>query len=175
MHYIEPFAQEVEVCTNVSIPWDRVQQFDKIVLSPGPGLPHEAGDLLLFLERFAHQKPLLGVCLGLQAIVEHFGGELMNLNTVLHGKQTELNILDSSCSLFQNIPQNSKVAHYHSWVANPEKMPKELEVTALNSSGLVMAVRHINLPINAVQFHPESVYTEFGRKMIEDWVHPENS
>lgn len=172
VHYIEPHVEQLEVCFNDSIPWNRVHEFDKIVLSPGPGLPAEAGDLLLFLQRFATQKPILGVCLGLQAIVEHFGGELMNLNRVLHGKQSDLQVLNSLCALFQNIPKQSKIAHYHSWVANPNKLPEDLEVTALNSEGLVMAVQHKQLPIQAVQFHPESVYTEFGRQMIENWVHP---
>jgi len=167
LHYLEQYIDEIEVHRNDQIALGDIERFDAIVLSPGPGLPKAAGIMMEVLERYSNRKPILGVCLGLQAIVEHFGGSLRNIEQVKHG-------ISSSCwatsdsVLFDGISSPFEIGHYHSWVAN-EDLPEQLEVTALNEDKLLMALRHRELPIEAVQFHPESVMTPMGMKMIENW------
>jgi anthranilate synthase component 2 len=167
VHYIEQFSQEVVVRRNDEISIPEMLKFDAIVLSPGPGLPKDAGIMMKALEVLAEKKPILGVCLGLQALVEHYGGELYNLPTVKHGIQSKCSSFNNTV-LFQNIPSPFEVGHYHSWVAK-KPLPDVLEITAENKEGLIMGIKHKTLPIEAVQFHPESVMTDNGLRMIQNW------
>jgi anthranilate synthase component 2 len=167
VHYIEQFSQEVVVRRNDEISIPEMLKFDAIVLSPGPGLPKDTGIMMKALEVLAEKKPILGVCLGLQALVEHYGGELYNLPTVKHGIQSKCSSFNNTV-LFQNIPSPFEVGHYHSWVAK-KPLPDVLEITAENKEGLIMGIKHKTLPIEAVQFHPESVMTDNGLRMIQNW------
>jgi anthranilate synthase component II len=169
VHYLEQFAEEVVVQRNDRIDLEGIAGFDKVVISPGPGLPREAGQLNAALHQLIGKVPLLGVCLGLQAIVEHFGGQLSNLQQVLHGKTSQCHIVHDD-PLFERISSPFEIGHYHSWVADKKTFPNELEVLAENSLGLIMALRHKTLPIHAVQFHPESILTPSGLLMIQNWV-----
>ncbi|WP_187477981.1 anthranilate synthase component II [Amniculibacterium sp. G2-70] len=162
--------QHVFVAKNDEISLDEIQQYDKIILSPGPGIPSEAGLLLEVIKNYWTQKPILGVCLGLQAIVEAFGGELQNLSEIHHGVASNLHIKNKNTVLFQNIPNHCSVGRYHSWAAKTENFPKDLEITATDEKGIVMALAHQKYPIHAVQFHPESILTPLGKKMMENFL-----
>ena len=168
-HYLNQFCSTVDVARNDEISIEQVADYDKIVISPGPGLPADSGITMAVLDQYANLKPILGVCLGFQAIIEHFGGSLKNLNGVLHGKSSKCSICSDDI-LFNGLPEVFEVGHYHSWVADELEIPDELVVTSLNESGLIMSVRHSSLPVNGVQFHPESVMTQLGLKMIENWI-----
>lgn len=168
-HYCLDHAEHVEVWRNDTFRIEDVAAFDRLVLSPGPGLPAESGLLMQVLQTYSSHKPMLGVCLGLQAIVEHFGGALTNLPEVLHGVATPCLIEDRADPLFKNIPSPFMAAHYHSWAAKEESLPSELRITARSEAGHVMAIRHTSLPICGVQFHPESVLTPCGRELIANW------
>ena len=163
------FDVEVDVFRNDAITLDEIDAYDAIVLSPGPGLPKESGILMDVIARYFDKKPLLGVCLGHQALCEFFGGELMNLDTVWHGRETTISLVSAS-SLFRNISMPMTVGHYHSWTVTPNNTGENMTITALNEKGWVMAVEHANLPITGVQFHPESVMTPDGLQLIENWV-----
>lgn len=167
-HYCEQFADEVVVVRNDAISIEQALEFDKILISPGPGLPSQSGMTPTIIGELGGKRPILGVCLGLQAIVENEGGTLKNLNTVMHGKATACQVTDPDDSLFADIPQTFLVGHYHSWVA--DQIPESLKVTAVNNDGLVMAVSHKEKDLKGVQFHPESLLTEHGLKMIENWI-----
>ncbi|MEO0405336.1 MAG: aminodeoxychorismate/anthranilate synthase component II [Bacteroidota bacterium] len=169
MHYVEPHVERVDVFRNDSLDLDIVEEYDKVILSPGPGLPKEAGILPDFLHRFWDEKPILGVCLGLQAIVEHAGGKLRNLPSVLHGVSSQTSIAIAN-PLMKNLPSTFPTGHYHSWVAEEEMLPSSLEVLATNEDGFIMAVRHKERPIYGVQFHPESIMTPHGKGIIENWI-----
>lgn len=169
-HYLEEFYQgEIVVMRNDEIEFARVDEYEGIVISPGPGLPKEAGQLMKFLESFAHKKRILGICLGQQAIAEHFEMPLLNLNEVVHGQSTLIEVLNDQ-SIFKSLPSKLNVGRYHSWVIDPQKVNAEFEVTAVDSSGLIMGIKHKSLPIEAVQFHPESVLTDYGKEMIKNWI-----
>ena len=147
-----------------------LEAFDKILLSPGPGIPSEAGLLLDVIRTYAGRKPILGVCLGEQAIGEVFGGKLTNLNEVFHGIQSPVKIIASDY-LFEGLPQEIPVGRYHSWVVDREGFPESLEITAISQEGYIMALRHKKLDIHGIQFHPESVLTPNGKQMISNWIH----
>ena len=147
-----------------------VAEFDKILLSPGPGIPSEAGLLLDVIRTYSSQKSILGVCLGMQAIGEVFGGELYNLSRPLHGRATEMNVTDKSETLFSGLPERFKIGRYHSWAVSREGFPEVLQVTANDVDGVIMALKHKTLDVKGVQFHPESVLTEYGKEMIENWL-----
>ena len=150
-----------------------IKQYDAVVLSPGPGMPAEAKMLMEVLDISIEEgKPVLGICLGLQAIVEHFGGELVNLEEVLHGRVTRMVWVGEGCpqGVFSNVEFPCNVGHYHSWVANEETFPEVLKVETSNEEGLIMAISHSNLPIRGFQFHPESILTPDGRTMILAWL-----
>lgn len=167
-HYLEALNCEVKVARNNEITLEEVATFDKIVLSPGPGLPHDAGILMELLQEFATQKPILGVCLGMQAIALHFGGSLYNLPQVKHGvAETVIQLTESK--LLKNIPQKFEVGLYHSWAVNPN-LPSTLEVTAISENDVLMAIQHRVLPIYAVQFHPESLLTPSGKRIIQNFI-----
>ncbi len=166
-HYLRSNGLDVAVFRNDKITVEQAMQFDAIVLSPGPGLPAEAGIMMDLIEAAQASKPILGVCLGLQAIIEHYGGSLKNLGKVIHGTASSCHAIEPSV-LFENIESPFEVGHYHSWVA--DIVPQELIVTARNTDNLVMAIKHSSLPIEAVQFHPESVLTPTGKRMIKNWT-----
>jgi anthranilate synthase component 2 len=161
---------EVKVMRNDVINPAGIVQFDGIVLSPGPGLPDEAGQLMRIIPiAAAHQIPMLGVCLGMQAIVQHFGGTLVNMERVLHGQTSQLTSVTAT-RLLEGIQAPLTVWHYHSWILEESNFPTNLELTARNENGLPMAVAHPHLPIEAVQFHPESVLTPQGPAMFSNWL-----
>lgn len=159
----------VTVWCNDRFELDDVERFDKIILSPGPGVPDEAGLLKAVIRRYAPTKPILGVCLGEQAIGEVFGAEIHNLPTVFHGIQSKVSIVADDY-IFSDMPDNILVGRYHSWVVKQNKFPAELEVTALSEEGLVMALRHHTYDVHGIQFHPESILTPEGRRMIRNFI-----
>jgi anthranilate synthase component II len=178
VHLVEKILhQKVEVHRNDQIPMEKVKQFDKIILSPGPGIPTEAGSLLPLIKEYASSKSLLGVCLGHQAIGEAFGGKLVNLSTVYHGVATPVKILDREVSrhdsnrrLFKNLPQQFEVGRYHSWIVSDDGFPEELEITARDENDFIMALRHKKFDVQGVQFHPESVLTPLGEQILRNWL-----
>jgi anthranilate synthase component 2 len=164
---------DVDVVRNDKIDLDSVAQYDKIILSPGPGIPSESGLLLPLIRRYAPTKSMLGVCLGLQAIGEAFGGELVNLKSVYHGVATEVSIVGSD-PIFAGLPSNITAGRYHSWVVNRATLPACLRITALDADGYVMALRHISLDVHGVQFHPESVLTPLGAEIVGNFLRTKN-
>jgi anthranilate synthase component 2 len=148
---------------------DEVDAFDKIVLSPGPGIPDEAGLLKKIIARYAPTKSIFGVCLGQQAIGEVFGGTLINLDKVYHGTATQIKIIKEDV-IFKGLPPEIEVGRYHSWVVNPSDLPEVLEATSVDENGQVMSLRHKEYDVCAVQFHPESVLTPEGKKILENWL-----
>jgi anthranilate synthase component 2 len=168
VHYLEELGCEVIVKRNDQLSLEEVDAFDKIVLSPGPGIPDEAGLLKQIIEKYAPTKSIFGVCLGQQAIAEVFGGSLINLDEVYHGIATKIKIIKKDV-IFEGIPQEIEVGRYHSWVVNPD-LPEVLEATSLDENGQIMSLRHKTYDVRAVQFHPESVLTPEGKKMLENWL-----
>jgi len=160
---------QIEVFRNDKISLSQVAKYDKILLSPGPGLPAESGILMPLIERYAAEKSILGVCLGLQAIVEVYGGKLQNLPKVVHGLATAVNIIKSS-SLFDGLPSTFMAGRYHSWVADSSTLPACLEITAVDDQQQIMAIQHKQFDLSAVQFHPESILTPDGEKIIQNWL-----
>lgn len=161
---------EVTVWRNDQFDIDDVERFDKIVLSPGPGVPDEAGLLKAVIRRYAPTKPILGVCLGEQAIGEVFGGNIHNLNAVFHGIQSSVRIVAPDY-IFDNLSDSIKVGRYHSWVVGKEDFPAELEVTAVSDEGQVMALKHRRYNVHGIQFHPESILTPEGRTIIRNFIY----
>ncbi|MEO5910000.1 MAG: aminodeoxychorismate/anthranilate synthase component II [Pelobium sp.] len=170
VHLLNELDHDAEVWRNDKFKLEEVAVFDKILLSPGPGIPSEAGLLLEVIKTYAATKSILGVCLGQQAIAEVFGGELYNLSKPVHGTATSIDIKDENEILFKGLPQNFKVGRYHSWAVKTEGLPKELIITAEDEKGVMMGLRHHTLDVRGVQFHPESVLTEFGKEMIANWL-----
>ena len=175
VHLVEKIIKEkVTVIRNDEIDLEEVKQFDKIILSPGPGVPKEAGLLIPLIKQYAASKSILGVCLGHQAIAEAFGGSLINLTTVYHGValplKVDANRRITDNDLFTGLPADILVGRYHSWVANKEDFPAELEMTAYDDNGYIMALQHKNYDIKGVQFHPESVLTPDGERIMRNWV-----
>jgi anthranilate synthase component 2 len=178
VHLVEHITgRRVEVHRNDQIPLDQVEAFDRIILSPGPGIPEEAGLLLPLIRRFAATKKIFGVCLGHQAIGEAFGGKLLNLDTVYHGVATPIRIGADTGELglregdwFAGLPDEIEVGRYHSWVVSDVGFPTDLEVTARDSRKFVMALRHRTLDVQGVQFHPESILTPMGERMMRNWL-----
>mgnify|MGYP000029014813 CR=1 FL=1 len=169
VQYIEEeTGKSVDVYRNDEISLDAVAAYDLIVLSPGPGVPDDAGIMPALIKRYARDKVIFGVCLGHQAIGEAFGGELINLAEVHHGIETEMTRTTTADVIFQNVPDTFKAGRYHSWAIDPKTLPAELEMTATGEYGGVMAMQHQELPIFGVQFHPESIMTAEGRLMIRN-------
>ncbi len=162
-------ATDVEVFRNDEIALDEVERFDKIILSPGPGIPEEAGLLLPIIKEYASTKTILGVCLGHQAIGEAFGAKLENLTDVFHGVQTPVRILKEDI-LFKNLGREIPVGRYHSWVVSKENFPHCLEITAESEEGQIMALRHKTYKVHGIQFHPESVLTPQGKEIIKNFL-----
>ncbi|PKP52519.1 MAG: aminodeoxychorismate/anthranilate synthase component II [Bacteroidetes bacterium HGW-Bacteroidetes-1] len=171
VHIVEKIiGQDVDVFRNDKISIEEVGMYDKILLSPGPGLPSESGILNEVIKKYAPVKSIFGVCLGLQAMVEVFGGKLLNLSEVYHGIATPVNITDSKELIFKEIPDRFMAGRYHSWVADPASLPDCFRLTAEDDNNLVMGIRHNVYDLSAVQFHPESILTEYGEKMIANWL-----
>lgn len=158
-----------EVYKHDALQPEEAEQFDAIVLSPGPGIPSEAGNMMLFLDHFAQRKPILGVCLGHQAIVCHFGGTLYNAQTVFHGIETHI-YPEALSVLYQGVPSPFPAGRYHSWIANEDQLPDCLRVTARDGSGHIMGVQHREFNIHGVQFHPESIMTPHGKIIVSNWL-----
>jgi len=195
VHLVEKILHEkVEVFRNDQIPLEKVKEYDKIILSPGPGIPVEAGLLLSLIKEYASSKSILGVCLGHQAIGEAFGGQLVNLETVYHGVATPVRVVSRESgvdslesivdsrqsavgskqsthhSLFEGLPNEFEAGRYHSWIVSDENFPEELEVTARDDNNYIMALQHKNFDVQGVQFHPESVLTPVGETILRNWL-----
>lgn len=168
-HLVKELGAEVTVLRNDSFPIEELETYDKILLSPGPGIPKEAGLLLEVIRTYAGKKPILGVCLGEQAIGDVFGGKLTNLSEVYHGIQSPIRITASDY-LFEGLPEEILVGRYHSWVIDRENFPDALEITAVSQEGYIMALRHKDFDVQGIQFHPESVLTPDGKKIISNWL-----
>ena len=164
----EILGREVDVFRNDEISLDAVDAYDVIVLSPGPGLPKDAGIMPALIKRYAPSKCIFGVCLGQQAIAEAFGGSLENLSTVFHGIETPIQITDSEEPLFKDLPTSFQAGRYHSWVVKQDDFPSELQITALDEQGSIMALRHKEYNVRGVQFHPESIMTTVGKDMLRN-------
>lgn len=159
--------KNLDVVRNDQISVSDVAQYDKVILSPGPGIPVEAGILMDLIKTYAPSKPILGVCLGHQAIGECFGAELYNIQQVIHGKSMDTQVVLDDY-IFEGMPKSFKSGRYHSWAV--KNFPTELEVTAIDNSGIVQALRHKKYDVRGVQFHPESVMTEHGEQLILNWL-----
>jgi len=170
VHLINEIGYEVDVWRNDKFALADVAQYDKILLSPGPGLPEEAGLLLDVIKAYAPTKSIFGVCLGQQAIAEVFGGKLLNLGRPMHGIATAINVLDDTELTFTDCPEEINVGRYHSWVVDNDGFPACLKVTATDKDGQIMALRHQEFDVRGVQFHPESVLTAHGKQMIKNWL-----
>lgn len=170
VHYLEDLNCEVTVYRNDEFDIEELQKFDKILLSPGPGIPDEAGLLKEVIKAYSATKSILGVCLGQQAIAEVFGGSLINLEKVYHGVATNIKIQVQDEPLFKGLDSEIEVGRYHSWVVNPTDLPEVLEITSLDENGQIMSLRHKTFDVRAVQFHPESILTPHGKKILENWV-----
>jgi anthranilate synthase component II len=170
VHILRELNVDYEVHRNDKIALNEVNRFDKIMLSPGPGIPDEAGIMKAVIKEYGPKKSILGVCLGHQGIAEVFGAELYNIKNVLHGVTSQIHVKDKSTKLFQGLPDNFRITHYHSWAVRPETINGQLKVTALNDAGLVMALSHSTYDVHGVQFHPESIMTEHGKAIIQNWL-----
>lgn len=171
VHLVERILhQKVDVHRNDQIPLEKVREYDKIILSPGPGIPEEAGLLLPLIKEYASSKSILGVCLGHQAIGEAFGGKLVNLRDVYHGVATNCQLSIGNCQLFKGLPSTVEVGRYHSWIVSDEDFPGELEVTARDENDFIMALQHRTYDVKGVQFHPESVLTPRGEDILRNWL-----
>ncbi len=168
-HLMKELGTEVSVLRNDRFRIEELEAYDKILLSPGPGIPEEAGLLLKTIHTYAGKKPILGICLGEQAIGEAFGGKLANLKQVYHGVQSRISIVADD-PLFKGLPRELEVGRYHSWVVDAESLPDCLEATAFSPEGHIMALRHRTLDIRGVQFHPESILTPEGKQMLHNWI-----
>lgn len=177
VHLVKELGADITVFRNDQFELEQLEEFDKIMLSPGPGIPSEAGKLLDVIKTYAGVKPILGICLGEQAIGESFGGTLVNLSDVFHGVQTPAHVVDfiehgehKIDYIFRGINRDILVGRYHSWVVDAQSLPDCLEATCLSNEGQVMALRHKEFDIRGIQFHPESVLTPDGKKMINNWL-----
>ena len=171
VHLVEKITHgKVDVYRNDEIKLDAVSAYDKIILSPGPGVPSEAGLLMPLIKAYAPTKSILGVCLGHQAIGEVFGGTLINLDTVFHGVATPIKILNPDAQILKGMGERIEVGRYHSWIVNDKGLPEELEITAVDDNGFIMAMQHKAYDVQGVQFHPESILTPGGEQIMRNWL-----
>lgn len=171
VHLVNELGLECEVWRNDQFAIEDVDAFDKIILSPGPGIPSEAGLLLDVIAKYAPTKSIFGVCLGQQAIAEVFGGSLYNLNQPMHGIATPIKVTDGDEQLFAGLPESFKVGRYHSWVVSGNDLPDSLQVTAIDEAdNSIMALKHKQYDVRGVQFHPESILTDYGKEMMQNWL-----
>lgn len=179
-HLVKEIGVEVEVLRNDQFKLEELEPYEKIILSPGPGIPEEAGLLLDVIRTYAGQKPILGVCLGEQAIGQVFGGKLINLSNVFHGIQTNVKIhkegedtkkgILEKDYIFRGLPEEISVGRYHSWVVDTEQFPEDLAVTAVSPEGQIMALKHRIYDVRGIQFHPESILTPDGKTILKNWL-----
>lgn len=169
MHYLHDLGCEVTVKRNDKLSLEEVEGFEKILLSPGPGIPDEAGLLKPIIKKYGATKSILGICLGQQAIAEVYGGSIENLNKVYHGVSTAIKRVNDDPVLYKDIPLDLEVGRYHSWVVSKD-LPEELIVTSVDENGEIMSLRHESHDVRAVQYHPESILTPEGKKMLKNWV-----
>jgi anthranilate synthase component 2 len=172
VHYLEDLGANVTVYRNDEFDLDELKPFDKILLSPGPGIPDEAGLLKDAIRTYAKTKSILGICLGQQAIAEVFGGTIVNLDKVYHGVATMATVLVNDEILFNGIDSPFEVGRYHSWAVDPQTLPDVLEITSTDASGQIMSLRHQVFDVRGVQFHPESILTRDGKKILQNWLSP---
>ncbi|MEQ9286505.1 MAG: aminodeoxychorismate/anthranilate synthase component II [Cyclobacteriaceae bacterium] len=165
------YGSHLDVIRNDQMTIEDVAKYDKILLSPGPGVPVDAGIMMDVIRKYAPTKSILGVCLGHQAIGEAFGSTIYNMDDVLHGITTDV-VLDEGDVFFQGIPDRFKVCRYHSWAIKPDTLGKDLKTTAVDPKGEIMAITHREYDVKGVQFHPESILTEHGKRMIQNWIDP---
>ncbi|MDZ4847093.1 MAG: aminodeoxychorismate/anthranilate synthase component II [Chitinophagales bacterium] len=171
VHLVEVISgARPDVLRNDALDMNAVNEYDALILSPGPGVPDEAGALKEVIRLFAPKKKILGVCLGHQAIGEVFGGKLKNLPRVYHGVETNIKITKPKHAMFKNIPPDMKIGRYHSWVIDNTSVPAELEILAVDDNNEIMAIRHKQYDVWGVQFHPESVMTPMGKQLVENWM-----
>lgn len=171
VHLVEKITHEkVDVFRNDEITLEAVGAYDKIILSPGPGLPAEAGLLMPLIKEYAATKSILGVCLGHQAIGEVFGGSLVNLSSVFHGVATPIKIIKQDAEILKGMGTTIEVGRYHSWIVNEKDLPPELEITAVDEHGFIMAMQHKSYDVQGVQFHPESILTPGGEQLMRNWL-----
>ncbi|RYD76686.1 MAG: aminodeoxychorismate/anthranilate synthase component II [Sphingobacteriales bacterium] len=171
VHLVEKIIHDkVDVFRNDEIALEKVKAYDKIILSPGPGIPTEAGLLLPLIKEYASSKSILGVCLGHQAIGEAFGGSLINLDTVYHGIATPIKIHPHQKGILKGLKETEEVGRYHSWIVDKKTLPADLEITAEDENGFIMAMQHKSFDVQGVQFHPESVLTPCGEQIIRNWL-----
>lgn len=163
------FGDNMDVIRNDKITLDEVAKYDKILLSPGPGIPSEAGIMLDLVKRYGPEKSIFGVCLGHQGIGEVYGASLYNMPEVIHGQARKTNLLDADI-LFDGIPQNFMTGRYHSWAIDPNSDLGNLVITSADDNGNIMSIRHKDYDVRGVQFHPESILTDHGKKMLENWL-----
>lgn len=170
VHVIKSLGYEnVDVYRNDKIELSQINQYDKIILSPGPGLPSEAGLMMQLIKEYAEKKSILGVCLGHQAIAEHFGATLENIPTVFHGVQTAIRIMGDD-NIFAGLPNEILAGRYHSWIVSKTNFPEELEIIAEDNAGTIMALKHKKYNLHGVQFHPESILTPDGAHIIQNFL-----
>ncbi len=169
VHYLEDLNCDVTVKRNDKFSLGEVAEYDKILLSPGPGIPDEAGLLKPIIKQYAETKSILGICLGQQAIAEVFGGKIENLNEVHHGVSSKIRQINDDDILYRDLPKELEVGRYHSWVVSKD-LPEELIVTSLDENGEIMSIRHKDYDVRAVQYHPESILTPEGKKILKNWV-----
>ncbi len=170
VHYIEDITkQSIDVFRNDKIELSRIQEYDAIILSPGPGLPKDAGIMPELIKTYGSRKKILGICLGHQALIEAYGGSLINLEKVYHGVATNVEI-DSSQAVFSNLPNSIEVGRYHSWAVNKNDFPSCFDVIAKDSNGIIMAAKHKTHNLVGLQFHPESILTPNGYQILKNWI-----
>lgn len=174
VHYLEDLDCEVTVLRNDEFEIDDIAAFNKILLSPGPGIPDEAGLLKEVIQKYAPTKSIFGVCLGQQAIGEVFGGQLTNLDKVYHGVATEVTLTQPDEVLFRDLPEKFQVGRYHSWVVAQDNFPADLEITSIDENGQIMSLKHKHYDVRGVQYHPESVLTPHGKQILKNWVSEHN-
>ena len=170
VHYLKALNCVVSVYRNNEFELDEISSFDKIVLSPGPGLPNNAGLLKDVIIRYSSSKSILGICLGHQAIGEVFGGKLKNLNTVYHGIASEIEVINKNDVIFKNVPTKFQAGRYHSWVVSKENFPVDLEISSVDINGEIMSLSHTKFDVKGIQFHPESILTPVGKQILENWL-----
>ncbi len=172
VHYLEEIAGERPfVCMNDQIDWNTLDVCTHLVLSPGPGLPNGSGELMKTIDKYHLHKNILGVCLGMQAVGEFFGAELKNLAEVQHGVQAKIFIEKAAKDpLYKNFPDTIEVGRYHSWVVDEKKIPDSLCITSKDQEGNIMSLKHVSLAIHGVQYHPESIMTSYGKRILENWL-----
>jgi anthranilate synthase component 2 len=170
VHYLEELDCKVTVVRNDDLDIDLINTFQKIIISPGSGIPNEAGELMNLLTTIYKTKKILGICLGHQALGEIFGANLTNLNSVYHGVSTKVKVLDKNDLLFKNIPDFFNVGRYHSWIIDSKNLPNDLIITSKDENDQIMSFRHFKYPVFGIQFHPESILTEHGKQILSNWL-----